>query len=102
MLGAYVKAAATQQELAVLEQLVPQEPKQIVLLQVVHTKVTIHHVPVTHVAAVVENVKQVGQQIVKAHVSQITFMKNGLVTPTVMMAHMLLLNTVAMNVQQVL
>jgi hypothetical protein len=101
MLGAYVKAEATQQELAVLEQLVLQEPKQIVLLQVVHTKAMIHHVPVTHVVAVV-NVKLVGQRTVRALASQITFMKNGLVTPTVMMAHMLLLNTVAMNVQQVL
>jgi hypothetical protein len=101
MLGAYVKAEATQQELAVLEQLVLQEPKQIVLLRVVHTKATIHHVPVTHVVAVV-NVKLVGQRTVRALASQITFMKNGLVTPTVMMAHMLLLNTVAMNVQQVL
>ena len=99
MLGAYVKAAATQQELAVLEQLVPQEQKQIVLLQVVHTKVTIHHVPVTHVAAVVENVKQVGQQIVKAHVSQTMSRNHGQAMAIAMTVHTFLQIMVVTNVQ---
>jgi hypothetical protein len=84
---ANVTVAATQQELAVLEQLVPQEPKQIVLLQVVHIKVTIHHVPVTHVAAVVENVKQAIQLTVWGRASKILYTPTGLAIHIAMMVH---------------
>ena len=70
-----------------MEQLVPQEPKQIVLLQVVHTKVTIHHVPVTHVAAVVENVKQAIQLTVWARASKILYTPTGQAMAIAMMVH---------------
>tara|TARA_B100001964_G_C14162774_1_gene567572 strand:- start:584 stop:1276 length:693 start_codon:yes stop_codon:yes gene_type:complete len=93
--------AAIQQVLAVLVQVVQLVLKQTALLLVVHTKAIIHHVLETHAVAAVD-VKLVGLQIAKVHVSQTMYMNRGLATATATMVLIFLPITVVMNAQQVL